>query len=580
MRTRTLFLAAFLLPSAWAGIGDIDPQFGAGGQLESPEGYLGPIAGPVGSLRYYALEEAVARIRQFDPQGLPDPSFGVQGVQASSIGVRAGSMWAIRVQPDASAYFAIFGVEPGAPAPDNADRPGALVRFDPAGRHDATFGTAGRVDFAPWPGSGARIVYVESMAQASDGSIYVFVGYYRNYYDCAAELRVHRLDATGRVLRDFGDEGSIDYPIGDCHEVAPTLIALDGARLLVSAEVRQIVEPEGALGPAHLPQDWEGRWGWPSFFDEAGSLYSLNTLRTGTQWSVIVGRWRRDLTPDPAFGGANAGYVEFDLPSLASTGASYYPGEIARYASPASPLVYLGLAFYDGPGGAGTLVARMTPQGELDRSFGDAGFARSHSVMRNIVPLFDGGVLLQTQNSLALRLLDEDRASPGRVGIEASCRSGRSIRRADRLFSLKASRELGSDGYAEIRYRTLGGTATADVDFTPTQGAMGWDDGETGSQLIDVRISPDSAAVQQEYFDIALETSAGGAPLECPSVRVTIASEAVVSPPAQGGASNSGGGGGGAMDPGVLLGLLAGVLAQRRGKRMLTSAVCLPSLPH
>lgn len=583
MNTRTRWIGAtllcVLLIPAWAGIGDIDPEFGDGGRLANPVGYGGPIAGPGGTIRYYSFEGGVVRILQFGPEGKPDLSFGDQGVMASPMGLGGGYIRAMRVQPDGSAYFAIGGVQPATPAQDGADRLGYLVRFDPAGRHDVSFGDGGRIEFPPRPDSGARMVVIESMAPASDGSLYVTVGHYRYYYDCATELFVHRLDATGRNRDEFGDAGSIRYPLRDCHEMPAKLIALDGARMLIEASDRQIVDARGVLHTS-IPdvQAWEDRWGWPSFFDGGDHLYSMNSIRVGGQVVLVVARWHRDLTRDYAFGRFNPGWEEFALPPQFAEARSFGPAEIDRLVGPASPFVYLALTGYDDNGGTRSLVARMSRQGMLDLSFGSSGYAVTRSAVRILAPPSDGSVLLQGANSSTIRLLDEDRHSPGRVGVSSACGTISGLREADGSFSIWVSRELGSAGSAEVRYRTQDGTALAGSDYSQTQGVLSWDVGETGSSEIRIPIAQDSGSELEERFDLLLEVAAGGARLECPSITISIAADTVVvSPPAASGSSGSGGGG--ALDAGLLLPLLAGLLAQRRRRGVLLSSACLPP-PH
>lgn len=577
MNTRCLLLAAFLVSPAWAGIGDIDPDFGEGGQLANPAGYAGPFAGPDGSLRYYSFEDGVARILQYDPHGKPDLSFGAQGMQASTLGARGANARAILTRPDGSTYFAVMDTTPSTPGQDDTGTGGALVRFDAMGRHDADFGTGGRVEFPLRLVSGASLVIIESVASASDGSLYVLVGHYRNYYDCASEVRLHRLDAAGRALGDFGEEGSIAYPIGGCHEGPSRLIALDGARMLVDATVRQVVEADGALDPNDPLRDWDERSGRAFLFDEGGHVYAQSANWTDTLSNLVIGRWDRGLAPDAAFGTVHPGYVEFEGPPLFPAETSYAWDHVVRYANAATPMVYIGLSAYDANRGMRTVVARMTPGGELDAAFGEQGYATSIAHVSRVVPLFDGGVVIQNANSRSVRLLDEDRESPGRIEFGMGCTSSRAVYEVDGVFVQQVSRELGRDGPSEMRYHTLSGTAIGGVDYTETQGVLHWDDGESGAREIRVPIARDSATEAPEHFDLVLEATAGGARLECASVRVSINSEVDAPRPQQ---DSTSGGGGGTLDPGLLLWLLAGLVAPRKGKGMLTSAACLPLPPH
>lgn len=74
---------------------------------------------------------------------------------------------------------------------------------------------------------------------------------------------------------------------------------------------------------------------------------------------------------------------------------------------------------------------------------------------------------------------------------------------------LRLERRQGSDGPASVTFRSVGGSAEANIDFQQTEGEIRWADGEAGAQTILIPLLDDQAVESDETFVVRVEQVSG-----------------------------------------------------------------------
>jgi len=92
------------------------------------------------------------------------------------------------------------------------------------------------------------------------------------------------------------------------------------------------------------------------------------------------------------------------------------------------------------------------------------------------------------------------------------------------------SRSGGSDGAIGVSYATVAGTATSNVDYTATSGALSWANGDLAVKTVSVPIIDDAIDEPYETFALALTSPTGGATLGTASATTTIIDNDVSGP--------------------------------------------------
>jgi uncharacterized delta-60 repeat protein len=250
----------------------------------------------------------------------------------------------------------------------------ALARYTRAGSLDAGFGREGRLT----SDMGGPQDGVTAVALQADGKLLVGGLSHRR---SEAQWLLVRYDRRGLLDPSFGNGGTVGLQVGQGYTPGPGLVRqLDDGRILVAGGTTP--DPSGA-GPSHL------------------------TLL----------RFLADGRPDPEFGEGGTRIVPFHDGT----------GGIAQLATdPAGRVVAFGAS---APSGEDLVVARYTPSGDLDPSFGEGG----HTVLSfgnldypdALLPDRDGGILLSEQVDVAgrgmrlIRLGPDGRLDPG-FGLQGS----------------------------------------------------------------------------------------------------------------------------------------------------------------
>ena len=344
--------------------GDLDASFGGDGRVLTdfgasdvahavtvqPDGRIvaaGAVGGPGGS------DFALARYR---PDGSPDPGFSGDGRVNTRVGVK-DSANAVAIQPDGRI---VAGGETAA-----GDGRFALVRYDPNGSLDPSFGGDGKVTTDIGGGDDGAF----ALAIQPDGRI-VAAG---NTAFGGGNFGVARFNADGSLDPSFAGNGKLEIGLGGEETAHGVAIQSDG-RIVVAgstdigdggfALVR--LDPEGSPDPT---------------FDGDGLVYTDHNDDTGARAVAIQGdgrivaagaedvgdsdfalnRYNPDGSLDPSFAGN--GYVSTDF-----AGGEEVARAIAIQAD--GGIVVAGERT---PGNADFALARYAPDGSLDPSFGADG---------------------------------------------------------------------------------------------------------------------------------------------------------------------------------------------------------------
>lgn len=138
------------------------------------------------------------------------------------------------------------------------------------------------------------------------------------------------------------------------------------------------------------------------------------------------------------------------------------------------------------------------------------------------------GATLGTASSATIGISSDDAA-----GVIALLATEASVDEEGGSVSLRVARQGGDAGAVGVSYRTVAGTAAAGADFTPASGMLTWQDSDTSSRDIVLRIDDDLLDEANETFTLSLSDPTGGATLQAATATVTIISgDRAPTPPA------------------------------------------------
>jgi uncharacterized delta-60 repeat protein len=205
--------------------GELDPTFGVGGKVQTDRGLAAsPAVAVQADGKIIAAAEsdghAAFNLVRYTPDGALDPMFGGgDGVATTDVGDGWASIVALAVLPDGR--IVVAGVTAG-------DSSFALARFNADGSLDATFGDGG-VASAP-PALGVR--GVRAMAVQADGRIVCAVGHGADPASTDMDVALVRFNPDGRVDASFGAGGIAPVDLGGYDEAADLVIQADGKIVL------------------------------------------------------------------------------------------------------------------------------------------------------------------------------------------------------------------------------------------------------------------------------------------------------------------------------------------------------------
>lgn len=385
-----LILCGLLIaaPAASAAPGDLDPSFGSGGMvklLESEEeSYAGAVAvQPDGKVIVAGYEKGNTVVVRLLPNGEPDPSFGVDGKATTVIPGGENGAFAVTFQPDGKIVVAGAGKAFGGVNVDFF-----IARYNTDGSPDATFGGGAGYVLVP---VGTEEDQARAVTVGADGRIAAtgtsdLPGFNNG-------LGVVVLEPNGTPDASFGGDGSLveETEIGEGDDRGVAVALLGEGRVLLGDSCgagigngfvllrllsngnpdpgfgggdgiietpipgENLTEGMGRITDfALLPDGRIVASGYGADYEESPAAYRS---------TVAVVRYMAEGELDPSFAGDGIFTHRIDNEGTARAIAL---GEKGR--------VLLG-GYYEQPvSGMNTdWVARLTPDGELDPSFGSGG---------------------------------------------------------------------------------------------------------------------------------------------------------------------------------------------------------------
>ncbi len=368
----TFSLVVAAANDAYAGAGDLDPSFGAGGQVETnlghtvipsaallePDGNTVVAAGFIGTS---IAAEAMALVRYL-ADGSLDPSFGNGGVsEFAAFTDFVNIPNALALQSDGRILIAgetrnaMGGIDEF-----------VLARFNPDGTLDSSFGNAGVVatSFGPIRSS-ADAILLQPDGQILVSGILVLGG-----ARTPTRTVLARYNPDGSLDTSFGDGGTVVViAIGDANQLA---LDSDGRILAIHAVFvgnQQAVQfnPDGsvnsptAVGTIIATSNGSGIQADTNFV----VVGSQATIGRRGDFEAVVARFTPNNTPDPTFNRAVFDFgAESDTVDQARAVAIQSNGQIIAGGGSNSGSTRFGSTFG---------LARLNPDGSLDDSFGNGG---------------------------------------------------------------------------------------------------------------------------------------------------------------------------------------------------------------
>jgi uncharacterized delta-60 repeat protein len=211
---------------AWAGTGGgLDPSFGAGGTVladfDGPAMAYGEVIQPDGAIVTAGYASVAGNydfaLARHDRAGAPDPSFGAHGRVRTDIGAGSYDVGrAVALQSDGRIVVA-GGSDAGGVAGF------AVTRYDRHGALDTTFGVAGKVRTAIQGSAYAVAVQPDGRIVAAGGSDAGADG----------DFALVRYEPDGAVDTTFGQRGTVRTDLGGSDGVVAVAVQPDGAVVAV-----------------------------------------------------------------------------------------------------------------------------------------------------------------------------------------------------------------------------------------------------------------------------------------------------------------------------------------------------------
>ncbi len=341
-----------VLAPAGAAPGDLDPSFGVGGTVETQISSQASVAG----LAIQADGKIVAggnayppggmvALARYEPNGKLDTTFGSAGIVT---GPALGNIQALALQPNGRIVLV------GSSSDSNTRRPFfSIIRYRPDGSLDTTFGSEGLVR---GPDGAA-----DAVALQADGRI-VVAGTEPEQY----ALKLVRLNADGALDSSFGSNGSVRTLLGYAASASAVIVQPDGRILAAGARVPGNPPPPPPPPPAPPPPPPPGPPPLP--------------------WEIALLRYNANGSLDPSFGSSGVVTTRLGRSQLnpPATFVALQPdGKIVAASETEGRLA----------------LARYGPDGALDPTFGPNGIVVRPSLQASGFP---SGLALQTDGQIVI----------------------------------------------------------------------------------------------------------------------------------------------------------------------------------
>ncbi len=355
--------------------GELDPTFGSGGKVLTPVGTGNDYANalvlqPDGKLVAAGWGDdggtGVFALARYLPNGSLDTSFGSGGKVVTPVGTGSSGANALVLQPDGKLVAAGWSV--------SGDNDFALVRYNPDGSLDTTFGSGGKVITPVGTGND----YANALVLQPDGKL-VAAGHSWNSSTRRFNFGLVRYNPDGSLDTTFGSGGMVATPVGTDDNIAKTLVLQPDGKLVaagwsddgISNSYSTLVRynPDGSLDTNFgtsgklITSLGPSSSAYALVLQPDGKILVAGYSFSGTNGDFALVRHHPDGSLDTSFG--NGGKVVTDI----NTGSDFAAALILQ---PDGKLVAAGNS-YDVAGRTYFALVRYYPDGSLDTSFGNGG---------------------------------------------------------------------------------------------------------------------------------------------------------------------------------------------------------------
>jgi uncharacterized delta-60 repeat protein len=565
--------------TAWAGRGDVDPNYGEGGHVSAVSAALLALPGDRLVIADAATEDGL-RVRMVDATGRNVLDFGERGVVRIASSAAAETFW-----PEAAALaqngdmIFVGSLHTGARE---------LLRLDSDGQPVVSFGTRGDgfVELA--------LTTIGAMAFAVDpnGKIFVVEGSSNSDSGCGSPARLQRLLANGKPDAEFGGDSIIEIPNLDlCQGPAVFGARADGSVIIGEGHTIVAVDAAGAIDPtfgvhgrlavSELP------WARGLLLPDGGLLIFGSSDEAASTNDTVFLKFDRNGQPDLNFG-AGTGSVTVDLGAelLGDPFAREYVGQLALDPDGEHVVAHLSVSSADGTN-ACSGIARLSIDGAPDADFGRNGLTCLNVNFALIAVQSDGGplVIAGYWSDSIYRLLPDNSPSPGFLTVVAPSFESARVDESEGMVTVTIQRVAGRDGAVSANFATFPlrvgyhcgyrdcftNIAAAGGDYTSTSGRLDWPGGDDSQRTVTVRILDDGIDENTETFGVGFSEPGGGVLLiaENPTIYILDNDAAATPPPTSAPTSPptpspTAPGGGGSLSWATQLALLTLLLIGRR----------------
>lgn len=476
------------------------------------------VAGHVtGSNGVETEEYLLARI---NAEGTPDTSFDGDGFMRFDLSSPFFGVIELELQADGKIVVAAQAGD----GPTIGGHHARVLRFNPDGSPDSSFGTAGELVLRY-----SRIADNPRVKLGPNGAILV-VSRLGDWLSNPT-IVVTRVTPAGAVDGTFGTDGSvvIDSPEGDV-DVNTFAVASDGA-VIIGGEVGELNNTVPFIARVTNSGQRDASFGTNGiapvpFLMGNGYLAAVAATPDGKVLIAAEREDRNDLTqhfiarfnpngtPDPTFGSGGRIIVPANVESmlieadgkivLAGSRHNFNTdfGWLARYNADGSPDVTFGSRGERLVDLAVDAPIYGSPLQEL-RRHPDGGYGAIARIIEEVS--FES-------TYVAVRFLSGG-ASPGAIGIRSTSEAPLiRLGEGNGTLSVFAYRTGGADGAISAQYRVVGETATAGEDFVASTGTITFNDGQTGNVRFQINLLDDNLRESvDERFYVELFAPTGGA---------------------------------------------------------------------
>ena len=568
------------------------------------------IAGSASSYSATGFNFAIVR---GNADGSADGAFGSNGAVVIDLGGEDDYATDIAVQADGKIVVA------GSSGTFGSGRDLALLRLNPNGSVDTTFGVAGRVTLD----LGGEDDYIARIVLQQNGQIVVAGATNANGNYDAVFARFH---ADGTLDTAFGsgptagttrilDSSRQDQPFWmtrqadgkyvACGQSGPIPYDAEGAGMLaVRINVDGSVDSGfGSGGIARIAAGTLPLVGRSCVALPGGTIVIAGSGGEPGDEDLLLARLLSDGRQDMTFGTAGLSRIDFGAAETVQSIIRLADGTLAisgltgrlglGHFPSGLPLWEIQTPDYDP---SEFFVARLdATSGSLDPAFGNNGvtlvdfgsdYYASWAYARGLIQQVDGKlVAVGTQVYLdglageipVVAVARVDPAGGGNAGIAGFADWYTEVTEGTPATTIAVRRSGGSTGNLSVDYNTYDGSTQGPADYTTTSGTLTWMSGDADPKFITISIVDDTAGENDEAIIVQLSNSSNGLAHSQTGVRI-IDNDNPPPPPPPPGPVQSGGGGGSSGT--VLLALLVifGV-AQRRRNALFSKLVRIISGP-